>query len=1072
MTQPNFIHLRVHTDYSMINGLIKIETLIKKISDMKMPSIAITDFTNFFGLIKFYDATHKAGIKPIIGADFYVENDIFCNSISHLTVLARNNEGYKNMNLLISKAYQKGYKAIGPTIQRDWLIEHKDGLILLSGGRKGDIGQSLLHKNYDLTNKCVEFYKQYFPDYYYLELIRTGRDNEEKYLYEAIKLASKKKIPVVATNEVCFFNKEDFDAHEIRVAIHDGFVLNNPKRPKNYSPYQYLRSEKEMCDLFSDIPEALINSVEISKRCNVTIHLGKHFLPQFPTGDVKTETFLILQSKKGLEDRLRSIYPDENIRVKKRFKYDNRLNSELKVINEMGFPGYFLIVMEFIQWSKDNKIPVGPGRGSGAGSLVAYALKITDLDPLEFNLIFERFLNPERISMPDFDVDFCTEKRDKVIEHVSNMYGRNAVSQIITFGTMAAKAAIRDVGRVLGYPYGFVNQISKLIPTDPGITLDEAFKNKLELIKIYKNNEEVKEIINMARKLEGTIRNVGKHSGGIIIAPTKIIDFSPLHYDSKGNNPVTQFDKNDIEYVGLIKFDFLGLRTLTVIDLALDMINTSRIKNKLKSINIKTIPLNDKKSFNKLRSSETTGIFQLESNGMKDLIKRLKPDCFEDIIALVALFRPGPLQSGMVDNFINRKRGYEEIFYPDKKWQHKLLKPVLESTYGIILYQEQVIQIAQVIAGYTSGEADILRRAMSKKKPEEMSKQRYIFKKGAIKNKINEELSMKLFDLVEKFAGYGFNKSHSAAYALISYQTIWLKTHYPAEFMAALMTADIDNTDKIIILIDECLRIGLKILPPDINNGFYNFSVNKNNEIIYGIGAIKGIGKTHVYEIIKNRQQNGVFKGIFDFCKRIDIKKINSKIIEKLIMAGVFDSFCIHRAALILSLNYALKIKKQYNQTIMQSDMFGINTLISKYNTEITNTPKLSNKIILDKEKEVLGFYLTGHPITEYLNKIKFYTNGFKIKNINKTHYGKIVTIAGLIIFVKITSIKNGNKICICKLDDNSGRLDLILFPDVFNTYIKLLKKDSIIIATGRITIDNFNGNNKMITNKITEIKK
>ncbi|EEG86605.1 DNA polymerase III subunit alpha [Proteus penneri ATCC 35198] len=578
MADPRFIHLRVHSDYSMIDGLAKTGPLVKKVASLGMPAFAITDFTNLCGLVKFYGAAHGAGIKPIIGADVYLETELLGDEYAHLTILARNNVGYQNLTLLISEAYKHGYGAAGPTIKQEWLTTYKEGLLLLSGGRMGDVGKFLLRGNRALVDQCLEYYQTHFPDSYYLELIRTGRTDEETYLHEAVALASEKGLPVVATNDVCFLDSDDFDAHEIRVAIHDGFTLSDPKRPKNYSPQQYMRTEEEMCELFADIPEALENSVEIAKRCNVTIRLGEYFLPQFPTGNMSTEDFLVKKSQEGLEERLAFLFPDPEERKKRRPEYDERLDIELKVINQMGFPGYFLIVMEFIQWSKDNGVPVGPGRGSGAGSLVAYSLKITDLDPLEFDLLFERFLNPERVSMPDFDVDFCMEKRDRVIDHVAEMYGRDAVSQIITFGTMAAKAVIRDVGRVLGHPYGFVDRISKLVPPDPGMTLEKAFAAEPQLPEIYEADEEVKSLIDMARKLEGVTRNAGKHAGGVVISPTKITDFAPLYCDAEGNNPVTQFDKNDVEYAGLVKFDFLGLRTLTIINWALEMINARRAK--------------------------------------------------------------------------------------------------------------------------------------------------------------------------------------------------------------------------------------------------------------------------------------------------------------------------------------------------------------------------------------------------------------------------------------------------------------------------------------------------------------
>ncbi|HHR5881930.1 TPA: DNA polymerase III subunit alpha [Providencia alcalifaciens] len=1073
MASPRFIHLRVHSDYSMIDGLAKTGPLVKKVAAMGMPAFAITDFTNLCGLVKFYGAAHGAGIKPIIGADFYMESEQLGDEVAHLTVLARNNEGYQNLTLLISEAYQKGYGAIGPTIHRDWLVKYKEGLILLSGGRKGDVGQFLLRGNQALVDDSLAFYQTHFPDAYYLELIRTGRSDEESYLHAAVELATQRGLPVVATNEVCFIESSDFDAHEIRVAIHDGFTLADPKRPKNYSPQQYLRTEEEMCELFADIPEALENSVEIAKRCNVTIRLGEYFLPKFPTGDMETEDYLVMCSKKGLEERLEFLFPDEKERAVKRIEYDERLEIELNVINQMGFPGYFLIVMEFIQWSKDNGVPVGPGRGSGAGSLVAYALKITDLDPLEFDLLFERFLNPERVSMPDFDVDFCMEKRDQVIDHVAQMYGRDAVSQIITFGTMAAKAVIRDVGRVLGHPYGFVDRISKLVPPDPGMTLEKAFEAEPQLPEIYKADEEVKALIDMARKLEGVTRNAGKHAGGVVIAPTKITDFAPLYCDAEGNNPVTQFDKNDVEYAGLVKFDFLGLRTLTIINWALEMINARRAKKNLEPIDIAAIPLQDKKSFDMLQRSETTAVFQLESRGMKDLIKRLQPDCFEDMIALVALFRPGPLQSGMVDNFIDRKHGREEISYPDVNWQHESLKPVLEPTYGIILYQEQVMQIAQVLAGYTLGGADMLRRAMGKKKPEEMAKQRSVFEEGSIKNGVDGELSMKIFDLVEKFAGYGFNKSHSAAYALVSYQTLWLKAHYPAEFMAAVMTADMDNTEKVVGLVDECWRMGLKVLPPDINSGLYHFHVNDEGEIVYGIGAIKGVGEGPIEAIIEARQQGGIFKEIFDLCARVDIKKINRRVMEKLIMAGAFDHLGPHRAALMSSLEDALKAADQHAkaEAIGQGDMFGVLAEApEQVESSYASVPKWPEQVVLEGERETLGLYLTGHPITRYLSEIERYTNGLRLKDVNPTPRGQVTTVVGLVLSAKVITTKRGNRIGICTLDDRSGRLDIMLFSDALDKYQHMLEKDNILIATGQVSFDDFNGGNKMTVRELMDI--
>ncbi|QCO70799.1 DNA polymerase III subunit alpha [Buchnera aphidicola] len=1074
MNKPKFIHLHVHSDYSIIDGLSKPEDLVKKAASLNMPAIAITDYNNLYGVIKFYKMAHKLGLKPIIGVTVKFFSDLINNELTKLTLLASTQEGYKNLILLISRAYQKGYiNNDDVTIEKKWLLEINKGLILLSGGTQGELGKILLNGQSSLISTCLSFYQKYFPDSYYFELFRTNRDNEEKYLHLAIDLSLSTNFPVVATNDVCFLNEEDFKIHKIRIAINEGKTLQESKIQNNYSNQQFLKSEKEMSDLFSDIPEALINSVEIAKRCNVFIYSGRYFLPQFSTGKTSVENYLITQSYKGIKKRLS--FCDFN---KKKYKYiyqkyKNRLDMELDVINKMGFPGYFLIVMEFIQWAKDNNIPVGPGRGSGAGSLVAYALNITEIDPLSFDLLFERFLNPERISMPDFDIDFCMEKRDKVIDHVSEIYGRNAVAQIITFGTLTAKAVIRDVGRVLGYPYGFINKLSKLVPLDPGITLNEAFSKESELSNFYRNNEDVKNLIDIAKKLEGTNRNVGKHAGGVVISPTKITDFCPLYCDEKGDNPVTQFDKNDVEYVGLVKFDFLGLRTLTIINYAVEMINVRLRIYKKNLININFIPLDDVKCFDLLKKSETTGVFQLESYGMKDLIKRLQPDCFEDIIALVALFRPGPLQSGMVDNFINRKHGRENISYPDHKWQHILLKPILESTYGIILYQEQVMQIAQVLAGYTLGSADILRRAMSKKNLKDMSKQRVIFEAGALKNGINKNLSIKIFDLLEKFAGYGFNKSHSVAYALVSYQTLWLKAHYPAEFMASAMTSDIDNTEKIIVLVNESLNMGVKIIPPNINLSRYEFYVNDQSNIVYGIGAIKGIGENSVRNLIEEREKNGFFYDLFDLCMRIDPNKITRRILEKLIMSGSCDCFNENRNYLLKSIDDAINASKESlrTQSFKQESLFGVFKhelkQVKKHNF-INLTYSEKNK--LENEYQVLGFYLTGHPIDQYEEELKYYVNSLKLSQLKFFRKNKKVLVAGIIVSIKIKITKNKNRIAILILDDNTIRLEVVIFTDLLNLNESILKLNTLLFVRGVLNVSFISKNIKMIAYDLIDL--
>jgi len=1052
----------------MMDGLNKVKPILGKVAEYGMPAVAITDQMNMCGLVKFYSEAHNLGIKPIIGTDFWVTNEVFGDEPFRLTLLAMNNEGYKNITILISKAYLRGQLAHRAVIDQEWLAEHSEGVIVLSGGLNGDVGVGLTKNNSKILDASLAFYTTHFADRFYLELVRTGRAGEEDYLHRAIALAEQHGLPVVATNEVCFINKEGFDAHEIRVCIHDGYTLEDSRRPKRYSEQQYLRSAEEMVELFSDIPEAIENTVEIAKRCNVTVRLGEYFLPQFPTGGMTTEDFLVKVSEEGLEARLEFLFPDEAERKEKRPEYDDRLRIELEVINQMGFPGYFLIVMEFIQWSKDNGIPVGPGRGSGAGSLVAYALSITDLDPLEFDLLFERFLNPERVSMPDFDVDFCMDRRDEVIDHVAELYGRQAVSQIITFGTMAAKAVVRDVGRVLGHPYGFVDRISKLIPPDPGMTLEKAFIAEPRLPEIYQDDEEVKDLIDMARILEGVTRNAGKHAGGVVIAPTTITDFSPLYCDDEGKNPVTQFDKNDVETAGLVKFDFLGLRTLTIIQWAIDMVK----EGKGVDIDITSIPLEDPRSFRVLQNSETTAVFQLESRGMKELIKRLKPDCFEDIIALVALFRPGPLQSGMVDNFIDRKHGREAISYPDAEYQHECLQEILEPTYGIILYQEQVMQIAQEMAGYSLGGADLLRRAMGKKKPEEMAKQRGAFAEGSKNNNIDPDLAMKIFDLVEKFAGYGFNKSHSAAYALVSYQTLWLKVHYPAEFMAAVMSADMDNTDKIVTLVDECERMGIEILPPDLNKGKYKFTVDSEGRIVYGIGAIKGVGEGPIEAIIEARETQGAFKDLFDFCAKLDIKRVNKRVLEKLVLSGAMDNLGPHRATLMATLPEALAAAGQHAkaESFGQSDMFGLlTTEPDEVEQAFADVPRWPEKVWLEGEKDTLGLYLTGHPINQYALEIRHYTDG-RLVDLKPTGKDQMASAVGLVLGVRVMMNKRGKRWAIVTLDDKSARIDVRFFPDMFEQFESVLETDRILLIKGQVSFDDFSGGNTITARDVMDI--
>lgn len=1072
-SEPTFIHLRVHSDFSMIDGVQKVVPLAKRAAELGMPAMALTDQMNMCGLVRYYQSSENLGMKPIIGVDVWVLSEAWPEQPFRLTLLAANNEGYQNLTVLISDAYLRGHRCGVPCIEQSWLADKQAGLIVLSGAREGDIGRALLQRNTKALQQSVDFYQQHFANRFYLELIRSGRPQEEDYIHLAVDLAARHDLPVVATNEVVFLHAGDFDAHEIRVAIHDGYTLGDPRRPQNYSEQQYLRSAEEMAQVFADIPEALANTVEIAKRCNVTVRLDEYFLPDFPTGNMTIADYLVKVSKEGLEERLQLIFPDAEERAAQRADYDERLQIELKVINDMGFPGYFLIVMEFIQWSKDNNIPVGPGRGSGAGSLVAYVLKITDLDPLEFDLLFERFLNPERVSMPDFDVDFCMDRRDEVIDHVAELYGREAVSQIITFGTMAAKAAVRDVGRVLSHPYGFVDRISKLIPGTPGMTLAKAFEEEPRLGQLYNEDDDVREVIDMARRLEGVTRNAGKHAGGVVISPTSITDFSPIYCDEEGNFPVTQFDKNDVETAGLVKFDFLGLRTLTIIQWALDMVNPRLQKEGREIIDITKIPLNDPRCFRSLKKAETTAVFQLESRGMKELIKRLLPDSFEDIIALVALFRPGPLQSGMVDNFIDRKHGREAISYPDAKYQHESLKATLEPTYGVILYQEQVMQVAQILAGYSLGGADLLRRAMGKKKQEEMDKQRAIFEAGAAKNGIDPDLAIKIFELVSKFAQYGFNKSHSAAYALVSYQTLWMKVHYPSEFMAAVMSADMDNTDKIVTLVDECERMGLTILPPDVNKGEYKFSVDEAQHIVYGIGAIKGVGEGPIESIIAARDAEGPFTDLFDFCRRVDLKKLNRRVMERLIKAGALDKLGPHRASLMASLEKAMKQADQAakNEAMGQTDLFGVLTIEpDAIEAEFIKVSPWAEPVWLDNERETLGLYLTGHPINRYRQELKRYASG-RLVDLNETGRGNYVSAAGLILDIRPMVNKKGQRWAIVTLDDKSTRMDVRLYNQEFEKYEDLLQKDTILWVKGEVRFDNFSGGNTITAYEVMTIE-
>jgi DNA polymerase III subunit alpha len=1075
-----FVHLRLHSEYSLVDGLVRLKPLAAKVVELGMPAVALTDFNNFFGLVKFYKTMQSAGVKPIIGADLIVVDESGEGAPTQLVLLVSNNVGYKNLTNLISKAYQQGQRQGVPTIKHSWLPEYSDGLIALSGGRLGDIGVSLISGRKADAEASLRALMDIFPDRFYLELQRTGRPGEEDYIHAIVELATEKNCPVVATNDVRFLSPDEFEAHEARVCIYEGRALDDPRRDRRYSQEQYLRSPEEMAELFSDIPEALQNTVEIAKRCSLDLRLGEYFLPDYPIPEGMTiDQFFIKASEAGLAERLTDLFDVHAANFKEKQEiYQQRLKFELDIIIEMGFPGYFLIVMDFIRWARSNEIPVGPGRGSGAGSLVAYALKITDLDPIEYDLLFERFLNPERVSMPDFDIDFCMEGRDRVIAYVAEQYGRDAVSQIVTFGTMAAKAVVRDVARVQGKSYGLADKLSKLIPFEVGMTLEKAIEQEEELSDFLKQDDEAAEIWSMALQLEGVARNCGKHAGGVVIAPTRITDFSPIYCDETGAGVVTQFDKNDVEEAGLVKFDFLGLRTLTIIDWALRMINNSRRNDAEEPLVIEKIPLDDAATYALMQRAETTAVFQLESRGMRELIRKLGPDRFEDIIALVALFRPGPLQSGMVDDFINRKKGRAEVSYPHPQYQHECLKPALEPTYGIILYQEQVMQIAQEMGGYTLGGADLLRRAMGKKNAVEMAKQRDLFMQGAIEKGFAENLASNIFDLMEKFAGYGFNKSHSAAYALVAYQTAWLKTHYPAEFMAATISSDMDKTDKVVTFIDECRAMDLNLLPPDVNRGNFHFSVDGNGGVIYGLGAIKGLGEGPVEAIIAARDSGGSFKDIFDFCARVDGRKVNKRALEAMIKAGALDAIGpegeigYRRAVMLTCMDEAVKLAEQHarNKNSGMGDLFGESIVDSASDinySAYSAVRTLSIRARLTGEKDTLGLYLTGHPIDEYASELK----EMLPNRIVDLRPGKESTaVSGMVVAMRVMRNKRGENFAFLTLDDKSGRIELSVWADKYNAYRDIISKDALLVVKGVVSEDDFTGGLKLVADSIQSI--
>jgi DNA polymerase-3 subunit alpha len=1053
-----FVHLRLHTEYSLIDGIVRVPELMAAVAAGSMPAVALTDQSNLFAMVKFYKEAQAAGIKPLIGVDAWIREPGERAPPSRIVFLCQNLKGYRHLTQLVTRSYLEGQQRGAPMLERSWInSDVLQGLIVLSGGFEGDIGRCLARGRDDEAERCLERWQAFCGDRFYLEVQRTGRAGEQVCSEAAMELAQSRGVAAVATNDVRFLTRAEFEAHEARVCIHDGAQLGDVSRAHRYSEEQYLKSPAEMAELFADAPELLANTLEVAKRCSLEIRLGASMLPAYPVpAGSSTEEFLREESKRGLQARLAASPASPASSGSSAVAgYEARLDLELGVICAMGFAGYFLIVADFIRWARENGVPVGPGRGSGAGSLVAYALGITDLDPIEHDLLFERFLNPERVSMPDFDVDFCMEGRDRVIEYVANKYGRDRVSQIITYGTLAAKAVVRDVGRVLGHPYGYVDKIAKLIPLEIGMTLDKALEQEEELKRLYDNEPEVHDLIDLARTLEGLARNAGTHAGGVVIAPSVLTDFTPLYCEEGSSTPVTQFDKDDVEAAGLVKFDFLGLRTLTIIDWVVRDINQQRAASGEAPLVMSALPMSDAPTFALLKSTKTTAVFQLESRGMKDLIRRLQPDRFGDIVALVALFRPGPLQSGMVEDFIARKHDLTGAIID---YLHPDLKPVLEATYGVILYQEQVMQIAQILAGYTLGGADLLRRAMGKKKAEEMAKQRSVFVSGAVARGVREAQATHIFDLMEKFAGYGFNKSHSAAYALLSYQTAWLKAHYPAAYMAAVLSSDMDKTDKVVMLIDECTDMGLKVLPPDVNASVYAFRVAGAASIRYGMGAIKGVGASAVEAIIEEREKSGPFKTLPDLCRRIDLQRVNRRVFEALIRSGSLDLIGPNRASLTAELERAMHLGEQNSRAISvgQVDLFGLSAAENIAVAEWSEAERLAG------ERETLGLFLSGHPITPYEPDLKFLVSA-RLADVGgpkpppppegarSWSAGKPATVAGLVLEIR----RRPNRVTLI-LDDRSARLEVSLYEEVFQQHRDIIVKDAILIIDGTLRFDDF----------------
>jgi len=1050
MVTPAFVHLRLHSEFSIVDGMVRIDDAVAAAASDGMPALALTDLANAFGLIKFYQAARAAGIKPIAGCDVWITQETERDRAHRAILLAATRDGYLKLCEWLSRAYRSNQYRGRAELLPAWFREGTDGLIALSGGRHGAVGDALAQGNGYAAEKAANDWKGWFPQRYYLEVQRAGRSDDDALTFATATLASELALPIVATHPTQFLRRGEFRAHEARVCIAEGYVLSDSRRPKRFTPQQYFTTQAEMAALFADLPEALANSIAIAERCSLTIPLGKNHLPEFPTpAGISIDDHLRQEATTGLDRRLAQLYPNEEERERQRPAYLTRLEFETRTIAQMGYPGYFLIVADFINWAKRNGVPVGPGRGSGAGSLAAYALGITDLDPLRYALLFERFLNPERVSMPDFDIDFCQTGRDRVIDYVKQKYGADSVAQIATFGTLAARAVIRDVGRVLDFPYPFVDGIAKLIPFQPGrlVTLKKrgaardanvVYAREVEPLLNEREaaEEEVRQLLVLAEQLEGLPRNVGMHAGGVLIAPTKLTHFCPLFVQPGADTILSQFDKDDVEAVGLVKFDFLGLTTLTILDWTQKYV---RQLDPATAIALETLPLDDRAAYQIFRSGNTTAVFQFESRGMRELLKQAAPTRFEDIIALVALFRPGPME--LIPDYIARKAGRERVVYLDPR-----LEPILAPTYGVMVYQEQVMQIAQVIGGYPLASADLLRRAMGKKKPDEMALHRSIFVDGAIKNGVSPARATLLFDLMEKFAGYGFNKSHAAAYALIAYQTAWFKAHHPAAFMAANLSLVMDDTDKVRSLRDDALALGLLVLPPDINVSNYRFEPADAKTIRYGLGGVKGTGQAAIEAIVAAREAGGAFRDLFEFCRRVDKRIVNRRVIESLVRAGAFDALEPRRATLLASVGIALAAAERAQANAAQVSLFGEDG--AERSVGLISTRDWTDAERLLNEKNAIGFYLSGHPFHGYAGELS---------PIVRTTLASLqprpdkVLVAGIVTQMRVQMGRRG-KMAFVTLDDGRGSAELLVYNEVCDAARGVLREDHLVIAEVKVT--------------------